>query len=114
VGTLATISAGALHSNGETGFIGSFGPGLVFDKRGKGIALEVGINADLLDRRQFGDIDFGSILMLGAYMGVAYRFDNGLGIGYRLQHLSNGHVFYPNGTPNPGLDEHLIGLSWNF
>ncbi|HEX9078001.1 MAG TPA: acyloxyacyl hydrolase [Desulfuromonadaceae bacterium] len=112
--TQVDVSAGALDGGNETGFIGSFGPGIAFNKPGLGIAFEAGVNADLLDRRQFGRQDFGSILLLGAYLGLSYRFDSGLGIGYRLQHLSNGHIFYPNGDPNPGLDMHMISVSWHF
>ena len=107
-------SAGVLDGADETGFIGSVGTGLVLNKPGNGIALDVGINANLLDRRRFGGQDFGSLLQFGAYLGVTYRFANRLGIGYHLQHISNGHIFYPNGTPNPGLDMHLIGVSWSF
>jgi len=108
-------AAGALHGGNETGFIGSVGTGLTLNKKpGNGIALEAGISANLLDRRQFGQQDFGSILLFGAYMGLSYRFHNGPGIGYRLQHMSNGDIFYPPGTPNPGLDMHMIGVSWNF
>ncbi|MDD2274068.1 MAG: acyloxyacyl hydrolase [Desulfuromonadaceae bacterium] len=43
-----------------------------------------------------------------------YDSGGGLGAVYRIQHLSNGHIFYSNGTPNPGVDMHMIGVSWNF
>ena|ERR1039457_2478456 len=109
-----SASAGTLIGGDETGLIGSIGPGLAFNKPGNGFAVEVGINGDLLDRRHFGGQDFGSILLFGAYMGLSYRFMDGPGISYRIQHLSNGHIFYPKGTPNPGVDMHLIGVSWNF
>lgn len=110
------LSAGALHDNDPdaTAFIGSVGTGLVLDKPGFGLAPEIGVNANLLGRRRLGEQDFGSILLFGAYIGLFYRFDCGLKIGYRLQHISNGHVFYGSGTPNPGLDTHQIGLSWTF
>jgi hypothetical protein len=81
-------SAGALVGGNETGFIGSVGTGLAFNKPGNGIALEAGANLNLLDRRQFGRQDFGSILLWGAYMGLSYRFTSGLGVGYRL-HFSS-------------------------
>ena len=112
--TQTSVSAGALVGGDETGFIGSVGTGLVFDRLGNGIALEMGINADLLDRRKFGRQDFGSILLFGANVGLSYRFSCGLGISYRIQHLSNGHIFYPSHTLNPGVDMHLIGVSWNY
>jgi len=108
------VSAGALHDAEDTGFIGAVGTGLVLDNPRFGLAPEAGINANLMDRRQFGVQDFGSILQFGAYLGMFYRFDNGLKIGYRLQHISNGHILYPSYTPNPGLDMHMIGVSWTF
>ncbi len=108
------LSAGTLVGGNTTGFIGSAGAGLIFNKPGSGIALEAGASFNLLDRRQFGQQDFGSILLWGAYMGVAYRFAGGLGVGYRLQHVSNNRILYTNRTPNPGLDMHMIGVSWNF
>jgi hypothetical protein len=114
VATQLETSLGALHTAAETGFIGSLGTGLTLSKTGINLVPELGISVDLMDRRQFGRQDFGSILLFGAYMGLNYRFDNGLGIGYRILHLSNGHIFYPQNTPNPGVDLHLIGLSWKF
>lgn len=107
-------SAGALVGGNETGFIGSVGTGLVFSKPRNGIALEAGANLNLMNRDQYGRQDFGSILLWGAYMGLSYRFANGLGVGYRIQHMSNNHILYPKDTPNPGVDMHMIGVSWNY
>jgi len=111
-----SVSAGALYDNDPqvAGFIGTVGTGLVLDKPHFGLAPEVGINANILDRKQYGAQDFGSILQFGAYMGLFYRFDCGLKIGYRLQHISNGHIFYSQKTPNPGLNTNIIGVSWTF
>ncbi len=107
-------SVGALVGGDETGFIGSVGTGLAFNKPGNGIALEAGVNLSLLDRRQFGRQDFGSILLWGANMGLSYRFASGIVIGYRIQHMSNNRILYTSRTPNPGVDMHMIGVSWNF
>lgn len=114
VDTNFEISAGALQGGSEVGFIGSAGPGISLNKSGKGLALDLGINIDILDRRRFIRQDFGGILLFGAYMGLSYRFEDWIKVGYRLQHLSNGHIIYPNGTPNPGLDTHVVGVSLNF
>lgn len=107
-----SISAGALVGGNEIGFIGSAGAGLVFNKTGNGIALEAGINLDLLDKRQFGQQDFGSTLLWGTYLGISYHFVSGLGIGYRIQHLSNNRILYSGNIPNPGVDMHIIEISW--
>ncbi|MBW4056226.1 MAG: acyloxyacyl hydrolase [Proteobacteria bacterium] len=110
----ADFSLGVLSGGGETSIITSAGPGLILYKQGIGLAADVGINADILGRRHFGKQDFGSMVLFGAYMGLNYRFSNNIKIGYRLQHISNGHIFYPKGTPNPGLDTHLFGISYAF
>lgn len=109
-----STSVGALVGGNETGFIGSAGTGLSFNKPGNGIALDAGVNLNLLDRRQFGLQDFGSVLLWGAYIGFSYRFDRGLVIGYRILHLSNNRILYTSCTPNPGVDMHMIGVSWRF
>ena len=107
-------SAGALDGGDEVGFIATIGPGLTFNKSGKGPTLESGVNLSLDDRRQFGRQDFGSILLWGAYMGFSYRFTNGLVVGYRMQHLSNNRILYSNSTPNPGVDMDMISVGWRF
>jgi hypothetical protein len=94
--------------------MGRLGSGLTISKKGFNLVPELGINLSLLDRRQFGRQDFGSILLFGAYVGLSYHFDCGLGIGYRIQHLSNNKILYSQNTPNPGLDLHMIGVNWNF
>ncbi len=108
------VSAGALVGGNDTGLIGSVGTGLSFRKPGIGIGLDGGVSLDLLDRRQFGQQDFGSILLWGAYLGISYHFASGLGLSYRIQHLSNNRILYTGCTPNPGVDMHMIGVSWSY
>jgi hypothetical protein len=107
-------SLGALNGGGETGFIGSAGVTAVFGKPDPGFTATFGINMSLLDKRHFAGIDFGSILQFGSFVGLGYRFSNNVKIGYRLMHISNGHILYKNGTPNPGYDTHAIELSYTF
>jgi len=114
VDTKLETALGALHTNGETGVMGTLGSGLTITKKGFNLVPELGVTLSLLDRRQYGRQDFGSILLFGAYVGLAYHFDCGLGIVYRMQHLSNNKILYSKNTPNPGLDLHLIGINWNF
>jgi hypothetical protein len=66
-----------------------------------------------MDKSYYGEQDFSSNLLFGAYIGLAYRFDSGLGIAYRMLHLSNGHIFHRN-TPNPDVDFHMLSTSWHF
>lgn len=113
IGTRFESSMGALHGGGKTGFIGSGGPGVSFNKSGTGASFDVGVNVNLLDRRRFGRHDFGTPVLFGAYLGASYRFDNGIRAEYRLHHISNGHLLTPH-VSNPGLDLHMFGISWGF
>lgn len=114
VDTQLSTSLGALHTSAETGLIGSVGTGITLSKAGFNLVPELGASFELLDRRNFGRQDFGSILLWGAYIGLSYRFDCGPAISYRILHMSNNHILYSGDTPNPGLDLHLIGVSWHF
>lgn len=109
-----SCSLGALNGGGDTGFIGSTGVTLVFGKPDPGFTAQLGFNMNLLDKRHFAGIDFGSILQFGSYAGIGYRFTNNLKIGYRAEHLSNGRIFYSKNTPNPGRDTHALELSYTF
>ena len=108
------ISAGALQGGDEIAFLAAVGPRVSINKHGKGLALDLGISIDIIDRCRFVRQNFGGNVLFGAYMGLSYLFENGIKIGYRVVHISNGKIFYPNGTPNPGLDTHVAGVSWNF
>jgi len=106
-------TAGALNGASETGFIGSLGPGISFNKNGNGAAIDLGISVDALGRQTFGRQDFGTPYLFGAYLGLSYRWEIGLRGEYRLMHMSNGHIF-DTSAPNPGLDLHMLGLSCQF
>lgn len=108
------VTLGILNGGGKNEFISSVGTAIVLNNPEPGFSTDFGINANLLNRRHLAGQDFGSILQFGAYLGIDYRLKNGIKIGYRLQHISNGHIFYQNGTPNPGLDMHMIGTSYVF
>ena len=114
VSTQLNLAAGVLSGGGEQGFIGSLGPGFVLNRTGFGLELDAGINLCLTDRRHFRGHDFGSEFLFGSYAGVTYLLYRGFGIQYRFQHTSNGHLFLAEGAPNPGINEHLIGVIWRF
>jgi hypothetical protein len=109
-----TASLGLIEGAGNQGVSGSAGIAFVLDKNGPGVSTEIGLSTNLLNRRRFGSMDFGSALQFVSHIGLSYRFDNGLKIGYRWQHMSNGGIFYSKKNPNPGLDMHLMGISYVF
>ncbi|CAH2031896.1 acyloxyacyl hydrolase [Trichlorobacter ammonificans] len=109
-----TVAAGALTSSDVSGFIGTAGAGVLVGKPKTGPGLEVAVMAALLDKRTFGTYDLGSMLLFGGSVGVSWRFPCGLGLAYHIKHLSTGHLFYSDHTPNPGLDMHMIEASWHW
>jgi hypothetical protein len=112
-------SLGLLQGAGDEAVFASGGIGIIFDKNGPGVSVDSGISPLLMSRYRFGHMDpgsghmdFGSTLQFVSHGGINYRFDNGLKIGYRWQHMSNGHFFYPSTNPNPGLNMHIFGISF--
>lgn len=106
-------AAGVIHVTDVTGFIGSIGPGVIFDKDGKGLALEMGSDINLLSKYKFRSVDLNENLLFEAHVGAIYRFESGPGISYRFRHLSNGGMG-AHGDGNTGLDLHMFGVNWMF
>jgi hypothetical protein len=113
-----TSSLGLLQGAGDEGVFAAGGIAVVIDKTGPGASMDMGISPLLMNRSRFGhmdpgsgNMDFGSTLLFVSHVGINYRFASGLKIGYRWQHMSNGHLFYPSSNPNPGLNMHLLGMS---
>jgi hypothetical protein len=111
LGVQLDAAAGALRGAKETGFIGTVSPGFCFDKGNRGFSAELGPGLVFLDKRRFGRQDFAGKVLFLIYLGLNYRFDSGLGVGYRLQHMSNAGLY---DSVNTGLDMHMAAISWNF
>ncbi|ACM21924.1 [lipopolysaccharide]-lipid A 3-O-deacylase outer membrane protein, PagL family [Geotalea daltonii FRC-32] len=111
LGVKLDASAGALYGGKAIGFIGTLGPGFSFSKGNRGFAADIGSSLVILNKRNFGTQNFAGKLQFLIYLGLNYRFDNGLGLGYRIQHMSNAGLY---NSVNPGLDLHMAAISWNF
>ena len=109
----ANASAGVLRSEDTNGFIGTLGPGIIFDKPGQGFAADLGGDLCFLTKYKFNNVNFNGNPLFEGHLGVAYRFAGGPGVSYRFQHMSNGGLGL-HGPGNTGLDLHMFGVSWNF
>ena len=105
------LTAGLLRGEGRSAFIGSAGPGFNFGKKGFPLELDLGVSAAALSRDRFGNKDYNGTLQFISHAGLDFRLGSRLGLGYRFQHMSNAGL---NGSANPGLNMHLLGLSWYF
>lgn len=105
------VTAGMLKGNGDYSFIGSAGPGFTLGKTGFPLELDLGISVTFLSYDTFGRRDYNGQVQFSSHGGVNYRLTKRIGLGYRIQHMSNAGM---NGCRNPGLNLHLVGVTWYF
>lgn len=103
-------TAGVLLGAGEAGFVGAVLPVLAFGPRDSPLSLDAGIGAAVLTRHKFGVQNFGGAFQLVVTFGLRVPVYRAIGVGYRLQHLSDAKV-YGEGT---GADLHMLELTYSF
>lgn len=111
IGTQVEVTAGLMNASGDNGLIGTIGPSITLGNPGFPLFVDLGISAAGLTRDTFGNRDYNGYGQFISHGGLNYRFSDKLGVGYRYQHMSNAGM---NGSSNPGLNLHMIGLSWFF
>lgn len=108
--TVASATAGVLSSEGEAGFVGSFGPWLVLSSNRLPVQITLGISPTVLSKRKFDDANFGSYVQFTSHMGVGFKLGASWYAAYRFQHMSNASI----SDNNPGLNTHILQLSRRF
>jgi lipid A 3-O-deacylase len=103
-------SAGWLGDPGGDAAIGTVGPSLVLRLEGFPVTLEGGVSPTLLSRQEFATKNLGSYFQFTSHAGLNWDFAPHWRLGYRFQHMSNAGI----GSPNPGLNLHMIGVSYLF
>jgi lipid A 3-O-deacylase PagL len=111
VGTGLIGSAGALTGGGDTGFIASLVPVLVFGSQDGRFSLDVGIGGALLSNHHFGRQDFGGPFQVTATAGITVPLYERIGIGYRFQHYSDATIY---GSESRGADFHMFELTYRY
>ena len=105
------FSAGWLGGWGDDTALATLGGTLVFVRESFPMSLEVGFRPTFIGREEFGNHkDFGSSLQFTTHAGVNLDLGRSVRFGYRIQHMSNAHL----DEDNPGLDLHMLCLSWRF
>ena len=110
LGTFLETNAGLLRGGGESGFVGSAGPGIFFTILKAKIDISMGINLTVIGKHKFGDENLGGPLEFTSHIGINFNPGRHFTIGYRLQHMSNA-VLYEH---NPGLNMHMLELGYRF
>lgn len=104
------LSAGWLGEKDQNSGLLTVGPALVLERRGFPVSLEAGVSPSFLTRSHFATKDVGSPFQFSNYLGLTGKLTRSVKISYRFLHMSNGGV----ASPNPGLNMHLIGISYVF
>lgn len=110
IGTYLEANAGILRGGGESGFVGSIGPGIFFTGFNNKLDISMGINPTIISKHKFGDENLGGPVEFTSHIGLNLNFARHFTIGYRLQHMSN-CVIYEH---NPGLNIHMIEVGYRF
>lgn len=77
----------------------------------KGLYAEAGVGVHLMSHLyKNGDRDFSTAFEFGDHIGFGYVFSNGLDLGIRLQHFSNGSIK----KPNPGENFAVMRVAYHF
>ena len=112
VGARLNASVGAIRGQGETGAVGTLVPTLAIGDTDNGFSFEAGVGVALFSRWEYGTVeDFGGPLQFILDLGVNFRVYKRFGLGYRLQHWSDGGIY---GSDNRGVEMHMFEFSYRY
>jgi hypothetical protein len=104
------LSAGWLGSSSADGAIGTLGPTLILERLQFPLSVEGGISPTGLTRFDYGTKNFGSYFQFTSHAGLNCDVTSHVRLSYRFQHMSNAGL----SGHNPGLNLHMLGLSYLF
>jgi Lipid A 3-O-deacylase (PagL) len=108
--TRLDLSLGWIGDPGGNGLIGHAEPGFLFSRERFPLSFELGAGFTGLSRHDFESKDFGIYFQFITHLGLNWEITDHFRLSYRLQHMSNGGL----AVPNPGLNLHMLGLSYKF
>lgn len=103
-------SAGWLHSEGESGFVGSLGPLVELRIKKFPITVEGGVSLTALSRSSFPERNLGGWFEFTDHVGINWHITKQFTIGWRYQHMSNAGIY----NHNPGLNLQMLSASYSF
>jgi hypothetical protein len=110
VRTFLEACAGTLQAQGESGFIGSVGPGGALTNPNGRVELSAGLNPTYLSRHEFRDKDLGGPVAFTTHFGLDLRLGRHGVIGLRWQHTSNAYIY----DQNPGYNLIMLHAGYGF
>jgi hypothetical protein len=104
------FTAGWLGDRGHNAAIGTAGPGLLLSRERLPLSLDGGVSPTALSRSEFDSKDLGMDFQFTTHVGLNWDFARHWRLSYRFEHISNAGL----ASPNPGLNIHMLGLSYVF
>ncbi len=104
------VAGGWLGNSDNDAVVGLLGPTLVLRKGRSPLSLEGGSSPTLLSEHTFKNFNLGSDFQFTTHAGLYWDFATHWRVGYRFEHISNADL----ANPNPGLNMHLLSLSYVF
>lgn len=108
--TRLDVAGGWLRGEQEEAIIGKIGPAGELAWKDFPLSLDFGSSPTLISRHEFGRRDYGIPFQFTTHAGVNWDVTRHIRFSYRYQHMSNAGL----GDPNPGLNLHMLGLSYRF
>jgi lipid A 3-O-deacylase len=106
----AALTGGWLSDVGRDASIWTLGPTLELSRKHLPFTLNGGVSPTFLSRHQFIQANLGTDFQFTSRVGAEWKFASHWSLGYRFEHISNADIS-PN---NPGLNMHLLGLTYHF
>jgi hypothetical protein len=104
------FSAGWLGNDHRDAAVGTLGPLLAVGCERFPISVEGGSGPTLISRNEFETRDFGDAVQFTSHIGLYWDIAKHWRLGYRFQHMSNAGI----SQNNPGLNLHVLALSYRF
>lgn len=110
ISTSVQPSIGWIRDDDHGAVIGSVGPAFRLSSEGIPLSFIGGSAPTLVGRNNIGGRNIGTAFQFTTHVGLAWRLSDHLEASYRFQHMSDGGI----GRTNPGINEHMLGVSWRF
>jgi Lipid A 3-O-deacylase (PagL) len=111
VGTRVMGTVGAVTAAGDTAFVSTIVPGLVFGKKDGWLSMEIGGGFALFSQHQFAHQNLGGVFQFVWDYAIRAKVYKGIGVGYWFHHTSDATLYGDNGR---GYDLHMIEISYRF
>ena len=104
-------SLGFLRGAGDTGFISTVVPGIIFRKPEWRLTIDGGPGVAFVSREHYGSQDLGGPIQIVGEGGVTFDVTDRIGLGWRFHHISDAGIW---GSKNRGVDLNLFEIRYKF